>query len=231
MPTRVLAISYTLFLCGLAAGSLRGAQFGWSGCLLQFGGYPFGPGEARFMSSRRLLLWLRLLIGVGFAYQGTMHILGMRELAELFGMYTGWQSWPFVGGMRPLELTLWIAFFEFGMGVFLFGGLLTRILGGFGALVAGFQVLTLGLAGGPLNVFLLVAGLIVCIKGGGGGTMDSALGAMQRKSIERQAERDAIAAEARARKRAEREAQGAAAAAGPVTVTGTPRTEPAPRDG
>jgi uncharacterized membrane protein YphA (DoxX/SURF4 family) len=169
------------------------------------------------MSSRRLLLWLRLLIGVGFAYQGTVHIYGMRELAELFALHNGWQGWPFVGGMRPLELTLWLAFFEFGMGIFLFGGLLTRILGGFGALVAAFQLLVLGLAGGPLNIFLLIGGLIVCVKGGGGGTMDSALGAMQRKSIERQAERDAVAAAERARKRAEREgqAQAPAATAGP----------------
>jgi len=146
------------------------------------------------MSSRRLLLWVRLLTGLAFMYQGISHIYGMRELSALFTASAGWQAWPFVGGMRPLELTLWIAFFEFGLGVFLFGGLLTRFLGGFGAILALFQLLTLGLAGGPLNLALLVGGLIACLRGGGGGTMDSALGAMQRKSIERQRERDAEAA-------------------------------------
>src|SRR3954454_19071789 len=138
------------------------------------------------MSQRRVLLWVRLLTGAGFMYQGVAHIQGMRAQADLFAAHAGWQSWPLVGGMRPLELTLWLAFFEFGLGVFLFGGLLTRILGGFGALLAGFQLLALGLLGGPLNVLLMVGGIIACLRGGGGGTMDSALGAMQRKSIENQ---------------------------------------------
>jgi uncharacterized membrane protein YphA (DoxX/SURF4 family) len=162
----------------------------------------FRSAEARFMSSRRLLLWLRLLTGIGFMYQGVTHIYGMHELSALFGANPGWQSWPFVGGMRPLELTLWIAFLEFGMGVFLFGGLLTRFLGGLGAILAGFQLLALGMAGGPLNIFLFAAALTVCLKGGGGGTMDSALGAMQRKSIERQRERDAEGARLKAEKAA-----------------------------
>src|ERR671919_2734953 len=116
------------------------------------------------MSQRRLLLWLRLLTGAGFMYQGVSHILEMRALADLFTAYAGWQAWPLVGGMRPLELTLWLAFFEFGLGVFLFGGLLTRILGGFGALLAGFQLLALGLTGGVLNILLLVGGLIACLR-------------------------------------------------------------------
>src|SRR3954468_7357133 len=155
------------------------------------------------MSKRRVLLYLRLLTGAGFMYQGVMHIQGMRALADLFAAHPAWQGWPLVGGMRPLELTLWLAFFEFGLGVFLFGGLLTRILGGFGALLAGFQLLALGLAGGPLNVLLLIGGLIACLRGGGGGTMDSALGAMQRKSIENQRLRDAEAARLRAEKAAQ----------------------------
>lgn len=155
------------------------------------------------MSRRRLLLWLRLLTGAGFMYQGTSHILEMRAQADLFAAYAGWQSWPLVGGLRPLELTLWLAFFEFGLGVFLFGGLLTRILGGVGAVLAAFQLMVLGLAGGPLNLFLLVGAAMACLRGGGGGTMDSALGAMQRKSIENQRERDAEAA----RLKAERAAQ------------------------
>ena len=152
------------------------------------------------MSQRRLLLWLRLLTGAGFMYQGVSHILEMRAQADLFAAYAGWQSWPIVGGIRPLELTLWLAFFEFGLGVFLFGGLLTRILGGFGALLAAFQILALGLAAGPLNLFLLIGAGLACLKGGGGGTMDSALGAMQRKSIENQRIRDAEAARLKAEK-------------------------------
>lgn len=154
------------------------------------------------MVPRRLLLWLRLLVGAGFMYQGVAHIYQMREMADLFAANPDWQSWPFVSGYRPLELTLWIAFLEFGMGVFLFGGLLTRILGGLGTLLAAFQVLTLGLAGGPLNILLLAGALTVFLKGGGGGTMDSALGAMQRRSIERQRERDAEAARLKAEKKA-----------------------------
>lgn len=163
------------------------------------------------MSSRRVLLWVRLLTGLAFMYQGVSHIYGMHELSALFGVNTGWQSWPFVGGMRPLELTLWIAFLEFGMGVFLFGGLLTRILSGLGVILAAFQLLVLGLAGGPLNFLLLAGSLVACLRGGGGGTMDAALGAMQRKSIERQRERDAEAARLKAEKAAAKlaEAQGA----------------------
>jgi hypothetical protein len=155
------------------------------------------------MSQRRLLLWLRLLTGAAFMYQGASHILEKFAFADLFAASTGWHGWPIVGGMRPLEVALWLAFLEFGLGVFLFGGLLTRILGGLGALIAGFQLIVLGLAGGPLNVLLLVGALVACVRGGGGGTMDSALGAMQRKSIERQRERDAE----RDRLRAEKAAQ------------------------
>jgi uncharacterized membrane protein YphA (DoxX/SURF4 family) len=159
------------------------------------------------MSTRRILLWLRLVTGAAFMYQGVAHIQGMRAQADIFAAHAGWQGWPMVGGMRPLELTLWIAFLEFGLGVFLFGGLLTRILGGLGAVLAGFQLLTLGLDGGALNALLLVGGLIACLRGGGGGTMDAALGAMQRKSIENQRVRDEEAARLKAEKQAAKAAQ------------------------
>jgi hypothetical protein len=145
--------------------------------------------------------------GAAFMYQGVAHIQGMRAQADIFAAHAGWQGWPMVGGMRPLELTLWIAFLEFGLGVFLFGGLLTRILGGLGAILAGFQLLTLGLDGGVLNALLLVGGLIACLRGGGGGTMDAALGAMQRKSIENQRIRDEEAARLKAEKQAAKAAQ------------------------
>jgi hypothetical protein len=156
------------------------------------------------ISQRRLLLWSRLLTGAGFMYQGVSHILEMRAQADLFAAYTGWQSWPLIGGMRPLELTLWLAFLEFGLGVFLFGGLLTRILGGLGAVLSAFQLLVLGLTGGLLNLLLLVGAALACLRGGGGGTMDAALGAMQRKSIENQRIRDAEAARLKAEKSAQK---------------------------
>jgi uncharacterized membrane protein YphA (DoxX/SURF4 family) len=165
------------------------------------------------MSSRRLLLWLRLLTGAGFLYQGSMHILDMFGRADLFTAHTGWHAWPIVGGMRPLELTIWIAILEFGLGVFLFGGLLTRILAALGAIVAAFQLIVLGLAAGPLNVFLVVGALVACIRGGGGGTMDAALGAMQRRSIERERERNLE----RARLRAERATQATVSESSPPT--------------
>ena len=163
------------------------------------------------MSTRRLLLWIRLLTGAGFMYQGAMHILDKFGQADLFAAHAGWQAWPLVGGMRPLELTLWLALFEFGLGVFLFGGLLTRFLSGFGAILAAFQLIVLGPLTTPLNVYLFVGAAVAFLRGGGGGTMDSALGAMQRRSIERERERDLERARERdadrARQKAARTAQ------------------------
>jgi hypothetical protein len=68
------------------------------------------------MLGRRLLLWARLLVGVGFMYQGVTRITEMRTAAELFARAGGWQSWPLVGGIRPLELVLWLALLEFFFG-------------------------------------------------------------------------------------------------------------------
>ncbi len=135
------------------------------------------------------MLWIRLLVGAGFMYQGVIHILEMRAAADLFAAQPGWESWPFVGGRRPLELVLWLAFVEFFLGVFLFGGLLTRILGAVALLVAGFQVIALGLGGGLLPPLLALGSGIVTLRGGGAGTMDRTLGKMQQRSIEREAER------------------------------------------
>jgi hypothetical protein len=61
----------------------------------------------------------------------------------------------------------------------------------------------LGLAGGPIPILLLLGSAIACVRGGGGGTMDAALGAMQRKSIENQRIRDAEAARLKAEKAAQ----------------------------
>src|SRR5215210_774359 len=113
------------------------------------------------MLGRRLLLWARLLVGVGFMYQGVTRITEMRTAAELFARASGWQSWPLVGGIRPLELVLWLALLEFFLGVFLFGGLLTRILGVVAIVVVGFQLAAIGLAGGLLNHLLLAGSAAV----------------------------------------------------------------------
>lgn len=141
------------------------------------------------MSERRVLLWVRLLVGVGFMYRGVAHVTGMGEAAELFAAESGWQGWPLVGGLRPLELVLWLALLEFFLGVFLFGGLLTRILAVVGLAVGGLQVAALGPASVPLALLLTLGSAALVVRGGGAGTMDTVLGKMQRRSIEREEER------------------------------------------
>ncbi len=124
-------------------------------------------------------------------YQGVSHILEMRAAADSFVAHADWQSWPLVGGRRPLELVLWLAFVEFFLGVFLFGGLLLRILSAAAVVVAGFQVAALGLDAGVLAPLLAAGSAVLLLRGGGAGTMDSTLGKMQRRSLEREAERQA----------------------------------------
>ena len=145
------------------------------------------------VSERRILLWVRLLVGAGFMYQGVMHVVDMRQSADLLATHGGWQTWPVVGGMRPLQLVLWLALVEFFLGVFLFGGLLTRVLGVAATLVTAGQVGALGAAGGLLNPLLLLGSAALAVRGGGAGTMDAALGKMQRRAIEREAARKRVA--------------------------------------
>ncbi|MCC6180145.1 MAG: DoxX family protein [Chloroflexi bacterium] len=152
--------------------------------------------------SVRILTWLRLLTGAGFIYQGTQHILGMWAQRDLAALHTVWQGWPAVGGMRPLEVVIIVAILEFSLGVFLFGGLLTRILSALAVLLTGLQAVALGFDSGLVNLLLLVGAAIVFVRGGGVGTMDALLGKMQRKSMERQREREAEAAARRAARRA-----------------------------
>jgi uncharacterized membrane protein YphA (DoxX/SURF4 family) len=93
-----------------------------------------------------------------------------------------------------MGLALWIAAGEFTVGVFLIGGLLTRVMALASALLAMFALATLGDLGPAPNLAhaaLLVASLAVLARGGGAGTMDSELGRMQRRSLEREAEREA----------------------------------------
>jgi hypothetical protein len=93
--------------------------------------------------------------------------------------------------MRPLELTFTIAFSLFFIGVFLAGGLLVRILGAVTFMIAIASFAILGMENWLVHLFVLVLSLVVTVMGGGAGTMDSALGAMQRRSMEREAEREA----------------------------------------
>jgi uncharacterized membrane protein YphA (DoxX/SURF4 family) len=148
-------------------------------------------GDLAAVSERRILLWVRLLVGAGFMYHGVGHVREMRAAADLLAASGGWQAWPLVGGLRPLEVVLWLALLEFFLGVFLFGGLLTRVLGAIAFLVSAFQVAALGAAGGLLNPLLLLGSAAVAARGGGAGTMDATLGKMQRRSLEREAARRA----------------------------------------
>ncbi|MDP8921585.1 MAG: hypothetical protein M3O34_01755, partial [Chloroflexota bacterium] len=134
------------------------------------------------MSETRILTWTRLLVGAGFMYQSIgAHVRGMHEARALFEASPAWQVWPIVGWLRPLELTLWLAFVEFFLGVFIFGGLFTRVLAAVGVVVAGFQVVALGLAGGLVAPLLALGSLVVVARGGGTGTLEAVLGKMQRR--------------------------------------------------
>lgn len=143
------------------------------------------------MSERRVLLWIRLLVGLGLLYQGWRYTAEMHQQAALFASTPDWQGWPLVGGMRPLELTLWLALLQFFLGVFIFGGLLTRVLALVAATITTLQLATLGVAAGLLGPFLLLGSAVTLLRGGGAGTMDAVLGTMQRRSIEREAARQA----------------------------------------
>ena len=55
------------------------------------------------MSQRRLLLWLRLLTGAAFMYQGVVHIQGMREQAEHRDCATGAAGPAERRGARPRQ--------------------------------------------------------------------------------------------------------------------------------
>jgi uncharacterized membrane protein YphA (DoxX/SURF4 family) len=146
------------------------------------------------MTERRVLLVVRLLLGALLIRQGAIGLSDLQHLAQTMEAHSAWQSWPLVGSLRPMGLALWIAAGEFTVGVFLIGGLLTRVMALASALLAAFALATLGDLGPAPNVAhaaLLVASLVVLTRGGGAGTMDSEVGRMQRRSLEREAEREA----------------------------------------
>jgi uncharacterized membrane protein YphA (DoxX/SURF4 family) len=146
------------------------------------------------MTQRRVLLVVRLLLGALLIRQGAIGLSDLQHLAQTMEAHSTWQTWPLVGSLRPMGLALWIAAGEFTVGVFLIGGLLTRVMALASALLATFALATLGdlgLAPNVAHAAFLVASLVVLARGGGAGTMDSELGRMQRRSLEREAEREA----------------------------------------
>jgi uncharacterized membrane protein YphA (DoxX/SURF4 family) len=177
------------------------------------------------MSQRRALLIGRLVLGALLVRQGTIGMSDLVHLAGTLERHTAWQAWPLVGDLRPMALALWLAGLQFAVGVFLFGGLLTRVMAAATALLALFALLTLGslgLAPTLAHGALLLGALAILLKGGGAHTMDTMLGGMQRRSMEREAERDA-------ERQAERQAA-SSTAIGTASVNERPaRDQPAAR--
>ena len=146
------------------------------------------------MTGRRALTIARLVLGALLVRQGVIGMSDLVHLATVLETHNAWQSWPVLGGLRPMALALWIAGLQFAVGIFLFGGLLTRVMALMTALLALFALLTLnslGLVPNLAHGALLAGALVILVKGGGTYTMDAMLGGMQRRSIEREAEREA----------------------------------------
>jgi uncharacterized membrane protein YphA (DoxX/SURF4 family) len=136
----------------------------------------------------------RLLLGALLIRQGVIGLSDIAHLAQSMQAHNAWQSWPLVGTLRPMEMSLWIGAGELTVGIFLLAGLLTRVMALAAALLALFALGTfsdLGLVPNLAHGALLAVALAVLVKGGGAGTLDSELGRMQRKSLEREAQRGA----------------------------------------
>ena len=146
------------------------------------------------MSGRRVLTAVRLVLGALLVRQGALGLSDLPHLAQRMQLHNAWQTWPVVGALRPVEVALWIGAGQFTVGIFLLGGLLTRVMALASALLAAFAVATLSDLG-PVptlaHAALLLASLTLAFRGGGAGTMDAELGRMQRRSLQREAEREA----------------------------------------
>jgi hypothetical protein len=165
------------------------------------------------LSEKRKLLLVRIIFGA-FLVWLSWDIQGMiKETAETYGATGSWSGWPLIGNLSPLELTFWTFIVLFILGIFLMGGLLVRILSIVTFLLALMSFAIFGLNGWLTHGLVLAGALIIMARGGGAGTMDSALGAMQRRSLEREAEREAERQRARLAERAleEQDASGASA--------------------
>lgn len=140
------------------------------------------------MTQRRLLMAVRLLLGALLIRQGAIGLSDLPHLAGTLQAHSSWQGWPLVGSLRAMEVAIWIGAGQLTVGIFLLGGLLTRLAALAAALLALFALGTLGdlgLAPNLAHVVLLLASLAILFKGGGAGTMDSELGRMQRRALER----------------------------------------------
>jgi hypothetical protein len=141
------------------------------------------------LSEKRKLLWVRVIFGA-FLVWLSWDIMGtMQETAHVYGETGNWASWPVIGAMRPLELAFWTYIVLFGFGIFLMGGLLVRVISIVTFVLAVSSFAIFGLNGWLTHGLVLVGAIIIMARGGGAGTMDAALGAMQRRSLEREAAR------------------------------------------
>jgi uncharacterized membrane protein YphA (DoxX/SURF4 family) len=139
-------------------------------------------------------MYVRFALGLALLQRGASEMSSLLELAQSLDQQTVWRSWPLVGTLRPMELALWLGAGQFTAGMFLFGGLLTRLMAVCAAVLLAMSLVLFpnqGALNTLINWLLLLAALAVVVRGGGAGTMDSELGRMQRKSLEREAEREA----------------------------------------
>jgi uncharacterized membrane protein YphA (DoxX/SURF4 family) len=161
------------------------------------------------MTQKRKLLLLRLVLGCYFVWRSWDMLGNPQQTTETVATTGNWSGWPLIGQMRPLEMTFTVAFVLFGLGIFLMGGLLVRILSTATVVFALMSFAIFGLNSWLSHTLVLVAALVIMLRGGGAGTMDAALGAMQRRTLEREAEREAARLAERALK--EQDAAGASA--------------------
>jgi hypothetical protein len=143
------------------------------------------------VTERRKLLWIRVVFGAFLVWLSWDIQGSIKETAETFGTTGNWSGWPFIGTLSPLELTFWTFIVLFLLGIFLMGGLLVRILSIMTFLLALASFVIFGVNGWLTHGLVLLGSFIIMARGGGAGTMDAALGAMQRRSLEREAEREA----------------------------------------
>lgn len=161
------------------------------------------------MKAPRALQLVRVALGAFLVWR-SWEILGSPQQSTEHLIATGnWAGWPLIGHMRPLELTFTVAFSLFFLGIFLMGGLLVRILSIVTLVIALASFGIFGVNGWLTHLVILLGAAVIMLRGGGAGTMDSALGAMQRRSIEREAEREAARQAERALK--EQDASGMSA--------------------
>src|SRR4051812_32346663 len=143
---------------------------------------------------QRFPLFARLILGALMLALGLITWSDPTVLSSYLREHPGWQSAPLIGGLQPIEIALIVALGRFTAGVFLLGGFITRGMTLLALLISLFLV-WVGADLMLLNLLAVALAVFVLVFGGGGRTLDSVLGKMQRRSIEkdrmRQAEREA----------------------------------------